>query len=661
MTNCILKSVKRKNKLYKTFLKNPSRKNEKTYKRYKNKLNHIIQLSKRLYYEEQLIRYKNNSKMIWKTLNNVLNRKQKTKELPREFIMEDSSKKIIDPNEIANTFNEYFINIGPKVASKIKNTTNATFNNYMENKNMNTMFFDPITETELENEIRNMNPNKCPGYDGISIKTIILCAKEISKPLTHIYNSTFVTGIIPDKLKISLVTPIFKANESNKFGNYRPISVLSCLSKLLEKLTYKRFIEFIETHKILSRHQYGFRKNRSTEHALIELVDKITTAIDEGKYTIGIFLDLSKAFDTINHQILINKLEHYGIRGTCQKWFKNYLSNRKQIVKYNQTKSEEMTIKSGVPQGSILGPLLFLLYINDIQNCSKLISIILFADDTTISYSHKCLKTLNKTIQLELDKISNWLNVNKLSINISKTKFIVFRSSKKNQNYDTTILLNNENIEQAKTTTFLGVIIDEHLTWSHHLDMIHKKIMKSTAIISKSRHYINMNARKLLYYALVYPYLIYCNLIWGNTYKTRIQKLVSIQKKIMRLITFNSYFEHTEPIFRDLEILSIEQINCYLTSIFMFRYNHSENLPEIFNNYFTANYEIHDHNTRSASQIHTTFKRTNYAKHTLAHKGTNVWNVLLNKYKNIKSYTSFKTCIKKYLLSNENEMQIALI
>ena len=175
MTNCILKSVKRKNKLYKTFLKNPSRKNEKTYKRYKNKLNHIIQLSKRLYYEEQLIRYKNNSKMIWKTLNNVLNRKQKTKELPREFIMEDSSKKIIDPNEIANTFNEYFINIGPKVASKIKNTTNATFNNYMENKN--TMFFDPITETELENEIRNMNPNKCPGYDGISIKTIILCAK----------------------------------------------------------------------------------------------------------------------------------------------------------------------------------------------------------------------------------------------------------------------------------------------------------------------------------------------------------------------------------------------------------------------------------------------------------------------------------------------------
>jgi hypothetical protein len=293
--------------------------------------------------------------------------------------------------------------------------------------------------------------------------------------LTHIYNSTFITGIIPDKLKIYLVTPIFKANESNKFGNYRPISVLSRLSKLLGKLTYKRFIEFIETHKILSKHQYGFRKNRSTEHALIELVDKITTAIDEGKYTIGIFLDLSKAFDTINHQILINKLEHYGIRGTCQKWFKNYLSNRKQIVKYNQTKSEEMTIKSGVPQGSILGPLLFLLYINDIQNCSKLISIILFADDTTISYSHKCLKTLNETIQLELDKISNWLNVNKLSINISKTKFIVFRSSKKKQNYDTTILLNNENIEQAKTTTFLGVVIDEHLTWSHHLDMITRK------------------------------------------------------------------------------------------------------------------------------------------------------------------------------------------
>ena len=296
---------------------------------------------------------------------------------------------------------------------------------------------------------------------------------------------------------------------------------------------YKRLIKFIETHKILSKHQYGFRKNRSTEHAIIELVDNITRAIDEGKYTVGIFLDLSKAFDTINHKILISKLEHYGIRGICQKWFENYLSDRKQIVKYNITKSDTMTMTSGVPQGSILGPLLFLLYINDIQNCSNLTSIILFADDTSISHSHKCLKTLNKTIQSELNKISNWLIVNKLSINTLKTKFMVFRSSKKKQNYNVTISINDKKIEQVKKTTFLGVIIDEYLTWNDHLSLIHNKLLRSAAIISKSRHYLNIKARKLLYYALVYPYLIYSNIIWGSTYKKRILRLINIKKKAL--------------------------------------------------------------------------------------------------------------------------------
>jgi retron-type reverse transcriptase len=305
-----------------------------------------------------------------------------------------------------------------------------------------------------------MKSKKSCGYDGIHTNIAKLSVKEISKPLTHIFSLTFSTGIIPDNLKVA----IFKCNDAMKF-EVRPISVLVCFSKLLERLMINRLSKFIDKNKILSKHQYGFRKNRSTEHAIIDFVDKITKAIDEGKYSVGIFLDLSKVFDTINHRILIKKLEHYGIRGVAKKWFENYLCNIKQIVKYNDVQSEVMTIRSGVPQGSVLGPLLFLLYINDIQFCSELISIVLFADDTNILFSHTCLKQLNEVIQIEMNKIIDWLNANKLSINTEKTKFILFRSKNKKLKDDIKISINNESIKQVKNTTFLGIVIDECLTW----------------------------------------------------------------------------------------------------------------------------------------------------------------------------------------------------
>ena len=227
----------------------------------------------------------------------------------------------------------------------------------------------------------------------------------------------------------------------------------------------------------------------------------------------------------------------------------------------------------------------------------------MFADDTNIFYSNNCVKTLNKIIQLEIDKIADWLNVNKLSINTTKTKFILFRSSKKKHKHDITITINNKNIKQVKSTTFLGIIIDECLTWNKHVDMISKKIIKSAGLIARIRHFTNLNALKLIYYALVYPYLIYGNLIWGNTYKKRIQTLVNIQKKSVRLMTFKSYLEHSEPIFSNLKILNVYKINNYLTSLFMFRYHYTKNLPEVFANYFVANNQIHHHNTRNATNF----------------------------------------------------------
>ena len=338
------------------------------------------------------------------------------------------------------------------------------------------------------------------------------------------------------------------------------------------------------------------------------------------------------------------------------KWFQNYLTNRKQIVKYNDITSEAMTITTGVPQGSILGPLLFLLYINDMQNCSKLVSTILFADDTNIFHSHSCLKDLNLIMQDEINKIADWITSNKLSLNTAKTKFILFRSSNKKLKHNITISINEQPIKQVKNTTFLGVIIDEYLTWNDHIDLLTKKIIKSTGIISKIRHFTNLNTLKLVYYALVYPYLIYGNLIWGNTYKKRLQKLMNIQKKIIRLMTFKSYTEHSEPLFNKLNILNIKKINDFLTSLFMFRFHYLNNLPKYFTDYYVTNNKVHDHNTRNASKLHKSYSRTNYVKHSLCNNGVDIWNKLTPDLKNTKSYDIFKKKSKNYFLQLHTEM-----
>ena len=363
---------------------------------------------------------------------------------------------------------------------------------------------------------------------------------------------------------------------------------------------------------------------------------------------------MSKAFDTFNHNILIQKLEHYGIRGVTKLWFQDHLTNRKQIVKYSQVRSKEMLIENGLPQGSIPGPILFLLYVNDIETCSQLLSFVLFADDTNIFYSNKCLKTVNEVIQAEINKVSEWLNVNKLSLNITKTKFIVFRSSNKKPKYDVKITMNNKSIEQVRKTNFLGIIIDEYLTWNDHIAKVANRIIRASSIAAKVRHFLNRNAIKLIYYALVYSYLIYGNLIWGNTYKTRIQKIMNIQKKNVRLMTYKSYSEHTEPIFKNLNLLDIFKMNDFLTATLMFRYHSLKNLPEEFDHFFVANNHIHQNNTRNSFKLHKRYKRTNYVKHTLANKGVDVWNLLESKLKKCKFLQFFQKANKKPFFAKSN-------
>ena len=380
------------------------------------------------------------------------------------------------------------------------------------------------------------------------------------QPLLKIFNLSLSTGIVPNELKIAKVIPIFKTGNLQSFGNYRPISLLPCFSKVLERLVANRLNKFIDKHKILDTSQYGFRANYSTQMALIDLVDKITASLDKTNHTYGIFLDLSKAFDTTDHDILLNKMSKYGIRGTVFDWFKNYLFDRKQFVVWQNSFSSLKPVSCGVPQGSILGPILFLLYINDLPNSTNLLKFILFADDTNLFYSSKDQKEATSVINRELRSVSEWMNCNKLSVNLKKTCYMIFSNK---DVVSSNIVFNNALINQVTKTTFLGVIIDNKLSWRHHCQKIHMSISRTLGILRRVRNMLPREALFSIYNALILPQLQYGILAWGNSSQLNLNKLLVVQKKSLRVINRSDYRAHALPLFVKYNTLPLHDLYQY--------------------------------------------------------------------------------------------------
>jgi len=362
---------------------------------------------------------------------------------------------------------------------------------------------------------------------------------------------------------------------------------------------HKRLSDFLKTNNILYNLQFGFRKKHSTSHALTSLVENIYQALDKGEFACAIFIDLQKAFDTVDINILLSKLNYYGIRGVANDWFKSFLTNRKQNVNIDGIDSNTLDIDIGVPQGSVLGPLLFSLYINDLQYAIKYCQTRLFADDTNILKTDKSLKTINKLINFDLKNLWNWLCSNKISLNVSKTELIIFRPRGKNLDYKVDFRLNKERIYPSTSVKYLGLDLDEHLTWKNQTNILSNKLNKANAMISKIRHFVDTHTIKSIYFALFNSHLSYGCLSWGCN-NSNSKRLFVLQKKAVRLMEFAQRDSPSNPIFHNLEILKLEDLVKVESCLFINK-SINKQQPEIFNDWFNFSCDSHAYPTRNAN------------------------------------------------------------
>ena len=501
-------ACERKNQLYGFFVKNPTTDNKDKYLKYKKWVEKMVYIAKRKYYNGLIAKHSSDAKKQWKVINNIINRNKSKSRITKLKL--DDNREITNNKEIAEVFNEYFCSIAEKLKATIDNPLIpahlATSNS---SATENCIILEPCSGNEIFDIIKGLKNSTTSDFNVTALKYI---NEHIHDVFLDVINASLTQGIFPTMLKCAKVIPVFKSGKKSLVSNYRPISLLSVFSKVYEKVMYARVLNFLETNNSIYRGQYGFRPKHSCENALIDAQTNIIHALNRKQIALLLLIDFSKAFDMVDHDILLDKLYHLGIRGVANEWFKSYLANRSQYVCINSCTSVVRNLNYGVPQGSILGPLLFVIYINDIPGICKDVHFILYADDANIIITGHTMDEIEIKLKNFIRKLNIWVNSNSLKLNIGKTKYMIFSNlSKRDINFE----INGTKIERKREERFLGVIIDEKLAWTAHKLALTRKLSANCGVLFRARHILNKDTLKTLYYSFIQSHLIYCCNVWG--------------------------------------------------------------------------------------------------------------------------------------------------
>ena len=558
-----------------------------------------------------------------------------------------TGKLITNKQEISDTMNTHFCDIGIRLQSELPDYGNRLLE-YLPPRSSDSFYLAPTCKEDVLCEIKKMKPMKAPGHDSIGTKIIHLCPDIFAENLSKIINNAILQGVYPDGMKIAKVIALFKGGIKSNPNNYRPISLLSHFDKIFEKILCKRLVAFLEQKQILYCHQYGFRKLYSTAMALIEITDNIKRLLDERNNVIGIFVDFKKAFDTVDHEIMLRKLDCYGIRGHANMFFRSYLINRRQFTVANGVQSDIGFVKCGVPQGSVLGPLFFLLYINDIYRAVGRNAVRLFADDTSLL---SCGLNLNDVIiqAKELfDKLYHWCVANKLSINSDKTNFVLFHMKNKPVPNDfDSIQTNHMTIRRVKIVNYLGLVIDENLYWNAHADFVCASLVKYFGMFNHIKLFITSRIARQMYFAFINSRISYGIEVYGHCADEHLNKLQTLQNKLLKLMLKLDRRTSTNQLHRNLSLLKVSDI--HTVSVLCFVNNcRASRCPGTFCNYYQVRQT--ERELRNKDHLDVPWARTDMGLSSCNIKGARLWNENFPAVNPHLYKKCFKTRVTKYFI-----------
>ena len=637
----ILCSINRKNKLYKKFIRKRNIANENNYKQYRNILTNIIREARRSYFQMEFQKSNGNGKKTWTLLREVLNSSKQTTKLPNSFTTDDGE--CLTNEKVANGFNDFFASIAQHLENNMPASDHNPIN-YLVRPDIPLYDRDIVTsESEIETIITNLNVVG-GGLDKISTKILLKTYKRCINHLAYFFNLCLKTNTFPDQLKVALIVPIYKSGEKGSFTNYRPISLLPVFSKILEKILHNHITSHLEQHQVLCSSQFGFRKGHSTYMPVALIVEEITKTIEQNEKVLGLYLDLKKAFDTVNTTILLNKLRCIGIGGTLLDIIESYFTNRIQLVEVNGRVSEKRNIKLGVPQGSILGPLLFTIYVNDLVNISSKVQFFLFADDTAIIIKGKSYQDIQNEVNEFIPQLTSWFLCNRLTLNPTKTCYQLYSINANHQDLD--LYIDEHKIKRSSTVKYLGIMLDENLKWESHISFICKKISRDIGIMGRARPYLSSKELLLLYNSFILPHLSYCAMIWGSAYQTRLQKIIVLQKRAVRIIDCKPFLFPSNELFVKYKLLKLPDLVVQQNISVLLAYLNNS-LPSLISNLFNLNEPL---NTRAPGHFVIPFSRYNFRTFSLSFTAPKSWNMIVcNLFPRLHDVPRSKTILKKHV------------